>query len=81
MRTTHNRRYDHHDTDLDTNIVLDGAVGDTVSGATIHAALLEALERIAYLENLNGIHRGSLVLEATVFAPMTGSFFLSAEIA
>jgi len=38
-RNTHHRRRDHFSTDLDTNVVLDGAIGSISSGATVHTAL------------------------------------------
>lgn len=43
-RTTHDRRLDHHTTDLDTNVVLDGALTtptSTASGQTVHQALVD----------------------------------------
>jgi len=38
-RNTHHRTRDHFGTDLDTNVLLNGAVGGTASGSTVHAAL------------------------------------------
>lgn len=43
-RNTHNRLLDHEATDLDTNVVLDGALSapaSTASGATVHQALTD----------------------------------------
>jgi len=37
-RTTHHRDRDHFGLDFDTNIVLDGDLGTTASGSTLHAA-------------------------------------------
>lgn len=42
-RAVHDRLLDHAETDLDTNVVLNGAIpspGTTASGATVHQALL-----------------------------------------
>ena len=42
VRNTHNRQLDHEDVDLDTNVVLDGALSapaSTASGDTVHQAL------------------------------------------
>lgn len=49
-RNTHNRLLDHEATDLDTNAVLDGALGapaTTASGQTVHQALVNLNAAIA----------------------------------
>jgi len=38
-RTTHNRERDHFGYDYDTNILINGDTGTTVSGSSLHAAL------------------------------------------
>jgi len=38
-RTTHHRERDHFGYDLDTNLTIDGDLGTTASGSTLHAAL------------------------------------------
>lgn len=46
-RTTHDREDDHHGTDLDTNVLLNGALSGLPSGSTLHAAIQFLLARAA----------------------------------
>ena len=50
-RNTHNRQLDHHDVDLDTNVVLNGATSSYLSGSSVHVAIDDLDTRVAAQSN------------------------------
>jgi beta-glucosidase-like glycosyl hydrolase len=46
-RNTHDRLLDHHGTDLDTNILIDGNTTYVTSGDTLHQAIVSLEDAIA----------------------------------
>lgn len=53
-RNTHNRLLDHFGSDLDTNLLIDGDVGTTTSGSTVHQALLDLYDDIGTISGGGG---------------------------
>lgn len=46
-RNTHDRNYDHHGTDLDSNILVDGNTTYVSNGVSLHQAILSLEEAIS----------------------------------
>jgi hypothetical protein len=56
MRTTHHRRWDHHEFDVPSNMVLEFDMGIYSAGMTIEDVLLSLVSRIAALEMSGNIY-------------------------
>lgn len=78
-RNTHDRLLDHHNVDLDTNVVLDGATSSYISGSTVHAALDDLDDRVAAASSAaeNGVGSDLLLGDNSDFAASLGSWAAS----
>jgi hypothetical protein len=54
-RNTHDRALDHHNSDLDTNIVLDGATTNYSSAAVLHTVISDIDDRIDSNATASGV--------------------------
>jgi hypothetical protein len=72
VRNTHDRLLDHHASDLDTNVLVDGAIGGYISdGDTVHEALTAVVANVSATSGIALGRAFSTIAEECVFAAET----------